>query len=92
MDQKVEEEKERRKRRNQRLIMAFFFGLFLMFFILQMILPPFSKEIEFKGKVVFYIPNHESALVFLSNKIFPVFEDYFTIFDKNIYDYTLLCQ
>ncbi|SIS49992.1 hypothetical protein [Belliella pelovolcani] len=84
MDQKREEEKERRKRRNQRLITAFFVGLFFMNILLMMILPPFSKEAEIKGKVIFYVPNRGSALVFLSNKIFPVFEDNFTIFDKNV--------
>lgn len=84
LDQKREEEKERRKRRNQRLIMAFFVGLFLMNILLMMILPPFSKEAELKGKVIFYVPNRGSALVFLFNKIFPVFEDYFTIFDNNV--------
>ena len=89
MEQKHEEEKERRKRRNQRLIMAFFIGLFLINILLMIILPPFSKETELKGKVIFYVTNRGSSLVFLSNKIFPVHEDYFTIFDKyvNIRDF-----
>ena len=84
LDQKYEEEKERKKRRNQRIIGAFLFGLFFTNLFLMVILPPLSNDTELKGKVIFFVPNHGTALVFLSNKIFTVYEGNYYVFDKNV--------
>jgi hypothetical protein len=83
MDQKVEEEKERKRRIIQRIIMSFFLGLFILFFVLTIALNPLSRETQLDGKVILFIPNRTSALLVLSNKVFPVFDDWLLL-DENV--------
>jgi hypothetical protein len=83
MDQKVEEEKERKRRIIQRIISAFFLGLFILNIVLSTALNPLSIEMQLKGRVLMFIPNRDSALLVLSNKVFPVFDDWILL-DKNI--------